>query len=54
MTAEKAEAWQLSGINRVSFGVQSFVAEEARTHGRKHTAETVRSDLKLLADAGNH
>ena len=52
VTVEKAEAWRLSGINRVSFGVQSFVAEEARRTGRKHTAETVRSDSKLLADVG--
>ena len=52
VTKEKAAAWRLAGINRVSFGVQSFVPEEARRTGRKHTPETVQRDLQLLADVG--
>ena len=54
VTCESAQAWQQCGINRVSFGVQSFVIEEARRTGRKHTPEIVESDIKLLADGGNH
>ena len=52
ITAAKARAWAESGINRVSFGVQSFVEGEIRRTGRKHTAETVASDLALLRAAG--
>lgn len=52
VTCESAQAWQQCGIDRVSFGVQSFVIEEARRTGRKHTPEIVESDIKLLATAG--
>ncbi len=52
ITAGKARAWAESGINRVSLGVQSFVEDEIRRTGRKHTAETVASDLALLRAAG--
>lgn len=52
LTAEKVEAWRRSGINRISFGVQSFVPEEARRTGRKHTPQTVRTDLSSLKEAG--
>ena len=46
------DAWLGMGINRVSLGVQSFVTEELRRTGRKHTAETVASDVALLRAAG--
>jgi oxygen-independent coproporphyrinogen III oxidase len=52
ITNEKAQAWRRCGVNRVSLGVQSLVAEEARRTGRKHTPETVVHDLKILGDAG--
>ena len=52
ITGEKARAWSRSGINRVSLGVQSFVRGEIAATGRKHTAETVRSDLETLREAG--
>jgi oxygen-independent coproporphyrinogen-3 oxidase len=48
----KLAAWQRVGINRVSLGVQSFVAAEAQQTGRKHTAETVSADIALLRSAG--
>lgn len=49
---DKVAAWRWVGINRISLGVQSFVASEARRTGRKHTAETVRADIALLRTAG--
>jgi oxygen-independent coproporphyrinogen-3 oxidase len=52
ITAGKARAWSECGINRVSLGVQSFVEGEIRRTGRKHSAETVVSDLALLRGAG--
>src|SRR5258707_1471891 len=36
VTAEKAGAWVAAGINRVSFGVQSFCDEELQAAGRMH------------------
>ena len=42
----------LTGINRVSLGVQSFVAAELRQTGRRHTAETVAHDVALLRANG--
>jgi oxygen-independent coproporphyrinogen-3 oxidase len=52
VTPEHAAAWAVLGINRVSLGVQSFVAPELRQTGRKHNAATVESDIGLLAAAG--
>jgi len=52
ITAEKASAWRGAGINRVSLGVQSFIGRELARTGRKHTAETVESEVGLLRAAG--
>jgi oxygen-independent coproporphyrinogen-3 oxidase len=52
ITIERAAAWARAGINRVSLGVQSFVARELARTGRKHTAEIVESDVRVLHDAG--
>jgi oxygen-independent coproporphyrinogen-3 oxidase len=52
LTAEKARAWAACGINRVSLGAQSFVEEEIRRAGRKHTAQTAAEELRLLESAG--
>jgi oxygen-independent coproporphyrinogen III oxidase len=41
ITGEQARHWIACGINRVSLGVQSFVEQEIRRTGRKHTAEMV-------------
>ena len=51
-TREQAAAWREAGINRVSLGVQSFVAGELRKTGRKHTAEMVAADVALLREEG--
>ena len=49
---ETARIWQSCGINRVSLGVQSFVTSELRQTGRRHTAEIVEHDIKILQEAG--
>ena len=51
-TPQRIAAWSRAGINRVSFGVQSFVPEVAKAAGRKHDAETVRTELEWLDAAG--
>ncbi len=52
ITAEKARAWAAAGINRVSLGAQSFVEAEIRRTGRKHSAQTIESDVRILENAG--
>lgn len=52
VTAEHAEQWRHLGVNRVSLGVQSFLSEELRQTGRRHTASVVESDVALLRAAG--
>ena len=51
-TRETATAWGRAGVNRVSLGVQSFVSEELRQTGRRHTAEMVQRDVEVLREAG--
>jgi len=52
ITLERAGEWARAGINRVSLGVQSFVARELARTGRKHTAEIVAREIALLREAG--
>ena len=40
------------GMNRISFGVQSFVDQEAAAVGRLHTAEMVHAELERVRAAG--
>jgi oxygen-independent coproporphyrinogen III oxidase len=40
------------GVNRVSFGVQSFIDEEAKHAGRLHTREIVLRDVERVRQAG--
>ena len=54
ITPEKAAAWRRAGIDRVSLGVQSFIARELARTGRKHTAEVVESDVAVLRNSGIH
>lgn len=51
-TLDTLRAWRQMGFTRVSLGVQSFLTEELRKTGRKHTAQTVCEDLANLSDAG--
>ncbi|MGI8746225.1 MAG: radical SAM family heme chaperone HemW [Bryobacteraceae bacterium] len=52
LTPDKCRAWVEAGMNRVSFGVQSFVPRELSRTGRKHTAEIVAQEVAMLRDAG--
>ncbi|HJT89897.1 MAG TPA: radical SAM family heme chaperone HemW [Bryobacteraceae bacterium] len=52
ITRDRARAWAALGVNRVSLGVQSFVETEIRRTGRKHTAQTVESEMEILRGAG--
>jgi len=54
ITPAHAEAWNAVGINRVSLGVQSFVATELARTGRRHDARTVAREVDVLRSAGIH
>ena len=46
------EAWQREGVNRLSFGVQSFVDRECAAVGRLHTGAECRAELQRMQAAG--
>ena len=50
--ASKAAAWARAGINRVSFGAQSFSDEELIAAGRMHRREDLYRAAPILRDAG--
>lgn len=50
----KARHWAASGINRISFGSQSFVDSELKAAGRIHRAADVYNAVPILRDAGIH
>jgi len=50
--AGKARAWATRGINRISFGSQSFVDEELRAAGRMHRASDIYRAVPILREAG--
>jgi len=52
VTAEKAAAWVAEGINRVSFGVESFVDKELAAAGRMHRKEDIYRAAPILRAAG--
>ncbi len=52
VTSEKAEAWATAGINRVSFGVQSFNDLELKSSGRMHRREDVYRAAPILRATG--
>ena len=52
ITADLARSWAAAGIDRVSLGVQSFVENEIRRTGRRHTAQIVREEIAVLRAAG--
>ncbi len=51
MTLETVKAYQSLGINRASFGAQTFDDTELKRLGRKHTANDVRETIELLRKA---
>ncbi len=52
VTEEKAAAWVSAGINRVSFGVQSFVDKELAAAGRMHRRADIYRAVPILRVAG--
>src|SRR6184192_2126867 len=50
--AAKAEAWVRAGINRVSFGVQSFSDKELKAAGRMHRRTDIYRAVPILREAG--
>jgi len=46
------EGYLKAGVNRISFGVQSFDDEKLRALGRIHSSKEVESAVKLAQDAG--
>src|SRR5258708_15480580 len=49
---EKAAAWVQAGINRVSFGLQSFVDKELIASGRMHRRADIYHAVPILRAAG--
>src|SRR6266851_9492567 len=52
VTEEKAAGWVAAGINRVSFGVQSFCDEELKAAGRMHRRADIYRAWQILRVAG--
>jgi oxygen-independent coproporphyrinogen-3 oxidase len=52
VTPEKLRNYRTLGINRASFGAQTFDDRELARLGRRHSAEDVRSTIKMLREAG--
>jgi oxygen-independent coproporphyrinogen III oxidase len=52
VTPETLDGYRCLGVNRASFGAQTFDDEELRRLGRTHTADDVRSTIGLLREAG--
>ncbi|MEP6902802.1 MAG: radical SAM family heme chaperone HemW [Actinomycetota bacterium] len=52
MTLETVREYRNLGINRASFGAQTFDDKELKRLGRRHTAQDVRDTIELLRKAG--
>ena len=52
ITAEKARAWKLMGINRFSIGVQSFADENLQWMNRAHDASQSIQCIQTIREAG--
>lgn len=52
VTRDRAQAWRSLGVNTLSLGVQSFVAEELRTLGRRHGPDDAKTAVLDCLDAG--
>ena len=51
-SAERMERFRAAGVNRVSFGVQSFREDELKRLGRIHTADRARAAVAEARTAG--
>lgn len=52
VTLETLREFRRLGVNRASYGAQTFDDEELRRIGRSHTADDVRTTIRLLREAG--
>jgi len=52
VTAARLAAYRAAGVNRVSYGVQSFRDEELRRLSRLHTADRARDAVREAREAG--
>lgn len=52
ITRDKAIAWQRMGIDRISFGTQSFVDEELKAAGRMHRRQDIYRAVPILREEG--
>jgi oxygen-independent coproporphyrinogen III oxidase len=52
VTPEALRAFRAAGVNRASFGAQTFDDRELKRLGRTHTADDTRRTLDALRDAG--
>jgi oxygen-independent coproporphyrinogen-3 oxidase len=52
VTHERLRAFRVAGVNRLSFGVQSFRDEELRRLSRLHSAARAREAFAMARDAG--
>ena len=51
-SAERMERFRAAGVNRISFGVQSFREAELRRLGRLHSADRARAAVRESREAG--
>jgi oxygen-independent coproporphyrinogen III oxidase len=51
---EKAQQWLAAGVNRISFGTQSFVDDELKAAGRMHRRTDIYRAVPILREAGIH
>lgn len=52
VTRETLQGFRAAGVNRASFGAQTFDERELKHLGRTHTADDTRRTLSLLREAG--
>src|SRR5213075_826880 len=52
ITAEKIDAWKLSGINRLSIGIQSFYQADLEWMNRAHSADQAMDSISLARAGG--
>lgn len=52
VTAQAAERYARAGVNRFSIGVQSFIASEIQTLGRRHSPQDIARAVRAARDAG--
>ncbi len=52
VTPEKLRAYKAAGVNRASFGAQTFDDRELAKLGRIHTADDVRTTIEMLHQTG--